>query len=219
MMRNVEEYAKFFLKLGMDDNPNTFDGNMKLQKLLFFANLINFSKNDNLLFQENMLAFKNGTVIEEVRKRYKNDFISFKEEARNFEPEFSESEMEVLNITSELFGKLSARELSDVNHQFDFWQYRLEESTNVFGYRDKEKAKITIEDIESEKSKIDMVINSYYDSKELGLLCELINGISFYYDPFEVDFELIQNQLENFAQEADEEAYTVSLENNMLVLM
>ncbi|EOS7993968.1 SocA family protein, partial [Enterococcus hirae] len=128
-MRNVKEYAKFFLQKGLIDTPNTFDGNMKLQKLLFFANLINYSKHEDLLFKEDMLAFENGTVIEEVRQKYKNDYYSFMEEAKQFQANFSEKEYEVLNDTIKIFGRLSAKDLSNLNHEFDFWNIRFENST------------------------------------------------------------------------------------------
>lgn len=34
-MSNAVDFAKFFLKRGADTNRNSYDGNMKLQKLLF----------------------------------------------------------------------------------------------------------------------------------------------------------------------------------------
>ena len=41
-MRNVLDYAKYFMKnaTGLD---KSFDGNMKLQKLLVFSNLVNMA--------------------------------------------------------------------------------------------------------------------------------------------------------------------------------
>ena len=33
-MRDVYDFARFFIKNGADSKPNTYDGNMKLQKLL-----------------------------------------------------------------------------------------------------------------------------------------------------------------------------------------
>ena len=43
-MRDVFDFAKFFIKNGADSMPNTYDGNMKLQKLLVFADLINIAE-------------------------------------------------------------------------------------------------------------------------------------------------------------------------------
>ncbi|HAQ4405372.1 TPA: SocA family protein [Enterococcus faecium] len=221
-MRDVNEYAKFFLKKNLDSNPNTFDGNMKLQKLLFFANLINFSKHNSLLFEESMLAFENGTVIEEVRQKYKNDYYSFMEEAKQFQANFSEKEYEVLNDTIKIFGRLSAKDLSNLNHEFDFWNIRFENSTLSTGYHDKKLAKITKNDISKEIYKITEMLNTYnqnfIDSDET---FEIINGITFYYNPNEVDFEQLLPQLEIFStlSENDDDTYSVYLEDGDLVIV
>ena len=41
-MRDVFDFAKFFIKNGADSMPNTYDGNMKLQKL------VDYLSNDKL---------------------------------------------------------------------------------------------------------------------------------------------------------------------------
>lgn len=57
---NVLDYTKWFLENNLDTPRNTFKGNMKLQKLLFFAQLISLTKNNKLLFDEQFCAFENG---------------------------------------------------------------------------------------------------------------------------------------------------------------
>ena len=74
-MRDVYDFAKFFIKNGADSSPNTYDGNMKLQKLLVFADLANIAEYGEPLFGDQVLAFKNGCVVEKVRLRY-NDSIA-----------------------------------------------------------------------------------------------------------------------------------------------
>lgn len=69
-MRDVYDFAKFFIKNGADSMPNTYDGNMKLQKLLFLADLANIAEYGEPLFNDQVLAFKNGCVVEKVRLRY-----------------------------------------------------------------------------------------------------------------------------------------------------
>ena len=77
-MRDVYDFAKYFIKKGADSLPNTYDGNMKLQKLLTFADLISIAKYGKPLFNDPVLAFKNGCVVEKVRQRYKNDYSAKK---------------------------------------------------------------------------------------------------------------------------------------------
>lgn len=221
-MRNVKEYAKFFLKKDIIESPNTFDGNMKLQKLLFFANLINYSMHKKLLFKEDMLAFENGTVIEEVRQKYKNEYYSFINESKQFVPNFTEQEYEVLDKTVSIFGKLSAKDLSNLNHEFDFWNVRFENSTLNNGFHDKNLAKITKTDISKEIYKITSILDTYnqnfVNSDET---YEVINGITFYYNPREISLESILPQLETFSVLPDttDDTYSIYLENGDFVIV
>ena len=48
-MKNVFDYAKWLMDNNLDNPRNTFKGNMKLQKLLFFAQLISPAKNKKRL--------------------------------------------------------------------------------------------------------------------------------------------------------------------------
>ncbi|BDR59494.1 Panacea domain-containing protein [Xylocopilactobacillus apicola] len=219
-MRDVTEYAKFFLKKGLDSEPNTFDGNMKLQKLLFFANFINYAENEKLLFSEKMCAFENGTVIEEVRQKYKNDYNSFKQDAMRFDPDFSQQEYEILNKTIDIFGNLNARELSKLNHEFNFWQKRYQASTNENGYFNKKLSEITTEDFDLEVDKIRQVLKIRQENQQDNQVTELVNGVTFFYDPNEIDVDKIMPQLDFFSMnEADEESYIVSLDDGNLVIM
>jgi len=113
-MRDVDDFAKFFIKNGADSVPNTYDGNMKLQKLLVLSNLASISEFGEPLFNNEILAFENGCVIEKVRLRYKNDYSGFKRDSMDFQPDFSEHETYILNLIMNIFGTASARELSEI---------------------------------------------------------------------------------------------------------
>ncbi|MBS5816151.1 MAG: DUF4065 domain-containing protein [Enterococcus casseliflavus] len=218
-MHNVNDYAKYFLKRGLDSKPNTFDGNMKLQKLLFFSNIINYSETGTFLFNEKMLAFKGGTVIDEVRKRYQYEYSDFKKDSLTFEPNFTDTEYESLNLAIELFGNVSAKELSKLNHEFDFWKKRYQNSICSGGYHDQEKAVITEEDVQHEHYKIKKVITVFKNNSETNLSEELINGVKFYYDPSNVNLNEIMNYLESFSISSDEDSYTLFYDEEELVIM
>lgn len=47
-MRDAYDVAKYFFKNGVNSFPNTYEGNMKLQSLLVFANMINAAKNGHV---------------------------------------------------------------------------------------------------------------------------------------------------------------------------
>ena len=111
-MRDVYDVAKYFIKNDADSFPNTYEGNMKLQSLLVFANMINFAKYGELLFDD-VLPIKDDCVVEKISLCYESD---------KFEQDFSDSENTVLNMVMSIFKSASAKELSEITHTFNFWK-------------------------------------------------------------------------------------------------
>lgn len=217
-MSSALNCAKYFLKRGLDTNRNTYDGNMKIQKLLFFANYISILNNHKPLFEEPVIAFSNGCVVESVRLRYRNDCLMLCKESESFEPEFSQEEYDALNLAIEIFGDLSARELSNLNHTFSFWKNALARSECNNGFKDKSSGVIHKSEMELEADKLQTVIQAYLANKSKRSFKELINGITFYYDPeLELTDEII-NELETFSRQAEENAYSVYQDEEGLVI-
>jgi uncharacterized phage-associated protein len=218
-MRDVYEYAKYLIKNKLDTNPNTYDGNMKLQKLLFFANMISLAMKDKLLFEEPICAFKNGCVIEKVRIRYKSDYQSFYNDSLRFNPDFSSEEYDILSDTIGIFGNLSARELSEINHSYDFWNKSYSNSIGSNGYRCKEDSIVELDEMRSEVRKIRLILDAYNRNKKIDQSSETINGIVFYYDPKDVEItEEILDELYDFSLSADDDSYTLYIDSDELVI-
>lgn len=216
-MRDVYDFAKFFIKNGADSMPNTYDGNMKLQKLLVLADLANIAEYGEPLFNDQVLAFKNGCVVEKVRLRYKNDYFGFKHDSDAYQPDFSENEYVILNMIMEIFGNASARELSDINHTFNFWKVAFDNGTSCTGYHNKE---LSVVDMISQKDDINRmreIISAYKETSADVTASETINGVTFYYDGFTLTDEMLE-QLENFSLSADDDTYSVYLNNERLVI-
>lgn len=218
-MREASDFAKYFLQNNSDTCQDTMDGNMKLQKLLFFANLINNLEEGAFLFNDEMLAFKGGTVIEPIRLKYKNHYSEFKEEAKNFTPNFTESEYKTLNMTLDIFGKLPARELSELNHEFDFWQEAYDNSKTGFNFHDKNLAVIPKSKILDEIYKLKPVIESFKQNDSYNYLCETINGVTFYFDPDEFNKDDILPKLIDFSYLAEEATYTLFEDEGELMFL
>ena len=218
-MPDAISVAKYLLKQGLDTDKNCFDGNMKLQKLLVLANLVSLAERDVPLFDDKILAFEQGCVIEDIRLRYKNDFNSLIADSHSFNPTFTKEEYDILNLTIALFGKLSARELSKINHTFSFWRTALENSTNSSGYRDKSKAIVTVDAMREELKRVKTTIAAYRDTLSDNQAVETINGINFYYTPNDPELtEDILDELYRFSLVADENAYSVYIDNGSLVI-
>lgn len=155
---NVFDYTKWFLENNLDTPRNTFKGNMKLQKLLFFAQLISLAKNNKLLFDDQFCAFENGMVMENVRLKYKNNLNELLNYKRK---DFSNEELEILDLTKNIYGYEDADTLSNMTHQFEYWKKYLQISNNGFDFKDKSKAVVPNEELEKELDNIRDVLDAY----------------------------------------------------------
>ncbi|MBE6156397.1 MAG: DUF4065 domain-containing protein [Firmicutes bacterium] len=155
---NVFDYTKWFLENNLDTPRNTFKGNMKLQKLLFFAQLISLAKNNKLLFDDQFCAFENGMVMENVRLKYKNNLDELLNYRRN---KLTDEELEILELTKNIYGSENADTLSNMTHQFEYWKKYLQISNNKFDFKDKNKSLVPNEELEKELDNIRDVLDAY----------------------------------------------------------
>jgi uncharacterized phage-associated protein len=216
-MKDVYDFAMYFIKNGADVRPNTYDGNMKLQKLLVLADLASISEYGEPLFDNEVLAFKNGCVIEKVRLRYKNDYSGFKRDSDLYQPDFTEKEYNVLNLTMKIFGDASAKELSEINHTFNCWKVAFDNGTSSTGYHDKKQSIVDMMAQTDDIKRMKEIISAYREAASDVSSSESINGVTFYYDGFALTDEII-DQLESFSLSADDDAYSVYLDDGRLVI-
>ncbi len=190
---------------------------MKLQKLLVLADLVNIAEYGEPLFDDQVLAFKNGCVVEKVRLRYKNDYAAFRRDSELYQPDFSEREYEVLKLVMEIFGDASPKELSDINHTFKFWKLAFENGTSSTGYHNKDMSVVDMMSQQSDVGKMREIISAYRETANDITASETINGVTFYFDGFALTDDMI-DRLESFSLSADEDTYSVYLDNGRLVI-
>ena len=169
---NVFDYTKWFLENNLDTPRNTFKGNMKLQKLLFFAQLISLAKNDKLLFDEQFCAFENGMVMENIRLEYKNNLSKLLNYNRK---ELSKEDIEVLELTKNIYGTEDADTLSNMTHQFSYWKKYLNLSNDDYDFKNKKKSMVPNKELENELDNIRDVLDAYeiMNSEEFKAMEEL----------------------------------------------
>ena len=194
-MRDVYDVAKYFIKNDADSFLNTYEGNMKLQSLLVFANMIYVAEYGELLFDD-VLALKDDCAVKKVRLRYESD---------KFEQDFSDNEYIALNMVMSIFNSVSVKEFSEITHTFNFWK----ETDCPY----KSKSILHDEDIDRMKE----IIHAYQESSNDVMTREIINGISFYYNGFQLTDEIIE-ELASFTLNADDDSYTVYLDDGSLVV-
>lgn len=216
-MKDVSDFAKFFIKNGADSEPNTYDGNMKLQKLLVLADMAYMAQYQRPLFNDDILAFENGLVVEKVRLRYRNDYFGLKLDSEKFNPDFEENEYETLNAVIGVYGHLSAKELSDLNHQFRSWKQVYHNGISQNGYHDKRKSVVKFDLFPEDVEAVGRAIKAYKETRKTALRYEVINGVTFYYDDMAMTDELI-SELEEFSKVCDDDAYSICQDDGRLVI-
>ncbi|WP_049042748.1 Panacea domain-containing protein [Clostridium sporogenes] len=216
-MSKAIEIAKWFIN-NNDGFSNSFEGNMKLNKLLYFSQLISLVKNDKPLFNDDLYAFKNGVVIESVRKEYYCNYSQLKKDAKLFKESFTEEEKEILKIGSEIFGNVDADELSQLTHEHACWNDYYNKSKNDNWYM-KEESKIPVEDIltnyQEDLELIKSILSAYYENKNYDSETEKfieINNVKYFFNPNEIDLnDNIMDVLAKFP--ADENAYSLYMDD------
>lgn len=218
--RKAIDIAKVFIKNNINGINNSFSGNMKINKLLYFSQLISLAIDSETLFDDDMYAFEKGVVIENVRKEYKNNYENLIEESYSTIIKLSAKEENVIKIAKDIFGSVDSSELSQLTHQHEIWKHYYNISTkdcnNGCKYNTL-KSRININDFYSKfKNDLNMIsdiVASYYQIKEEDdeAFIEL-NGVRFYYNPSEISLnEETVVQLESFP--ATDSAYSLYIDN------
>jgi len=116
------DVAQYFLSM-VDEDEGDYMTNLKLQKLLYYAQGFHLSCYDTPLFDENIEAWAHGPVIPELYFEYREfgptpipipediDFAKFDDETRKF-----------LDEIYSIFGQYSAWKLREMTHGEPPWQ-------------------------------------------------------------------------------------------------
>lgn len=157
--------AKWFIDNNLDTPRRKLDGSIKLQKLLFFSQLISLVRNNKLLFENEFNAFENGMVMEVVRIKYRDDFKYFK----NMKCNLTDEDMKVLNITKDIYGAKSASELSLLSHDFNYWETYFYNSFNIDGYKIKNLSRVPNSKLYEELKSMKEIYKTYLSLKTFNI--------------------------------------------------
>ena len=163
---NPNDVAKWFCQQGIIEQPNSKEGNMKVQKLLFFAQLIYMAEhNGETMFDEEFKAFKNGVVLESVMKNYRYKYNTMFHNADSNDLQLDSEVKKILEKTLYIFGDASAQELSELSHEFEAWNYFFEKSKK-FGIYVKKLSVIPYNELKKELYRIEKVLSAYKQTSE-----------------------------------------------------
>lgn len=114
--------AEYFLSLQTEDAGDAIS-NMKLQKLLYYAQGFSLAILGKPLFNEDFEAWEYGPVIRKIYEEYRSygDKALPKPENFTFDP-YSEEEKKLFDEIYDAFGQYSAWALSEMTHQTAPWR-------------------------------------------------------------------------------------------------
>jgi len=156
-MKTATEIAMWFIQKHPDLKTQSKEGAVKLQKLLFFTWLIHFSKYGESLFDDDFFAFERGPVVDTVRQKYNSNFQQFLERDINY----SDEETVSLNLSSDIFGNSTAKELEEISHRSPMWNKYYKKSlvgSSCGEFKDKHLSKIPKSELDEELDMIETVM-------------------------------------------------------------
>ena len=117
----AHEVARYFVSL-VDEEAGDSITNLKLQKLLYYAQGVNLALNDAVLFPDSIEAWIHGPVVPNVYHVYKqNGSQPIPVEQVNLEG-YSPELRELLDEVNEVFGQFSAGKLRTMTHNEPPWK-------------------------------------------------------------------------------------------------
>lgn len=123
---SAEQIANWFLAhnnyvMAMGDAE--YISNLKLQKLLYYAQGTYLALEDKPLFNDKILAWEHGPVVEKIYHKYKHYGSNGIDEEINFNSETIDLKTrEILEEVYEVFGQYSAWKLRNMTHKETPWQ-------------------------------------------------------------------------------------------------
>jgi uncharacterized phage-associated protein len=116
------EIARYFLAV-QDEEAGELISNLKLQKLIYYAQGFHLALFDRPLFSERIKAWKNGPVVPAVWHEYKDFSWGAIPRPATFDVNrYSEETRELLDEVNAVYGQYSATKLRDLTHDEPPWR-------------------------------------------------------------------------------------------------
>ena len=120
-MMPAHDIARYFVSL-VDEEAGDSITNLKLQKLLYYAQGVNLALNDEVLFPDAIEAWTHGPVVPTVYRAYKqHGGEAIPVEQVNLEA-YPKDICELLDEVNEVFGQFSAAKLRAMTHNEPPWK-------------------------------------------------------------------------------------------------
>lgn len=118
-MLSAHEVAKWFIYNNPELASGFIDENTKVNKLLYFSNLMYQCVTDSQLISDDFVAFPNGPVVYSVYRDYRYHGLN----ALPIQsPVVDEEQRKILEIVNFVYGNLTTKELVEESHSHSLWK-------------------------------------------------------------------------------------------------
>ena len=124
-MYDVEDIAEWFLnknRIQMNFEDSEYITNLKLQKLLYYAQGYILAKKDTPLFSDDFVAWEHGPVIRKVYDKYKINGASGIKYDEDFTVQIDDEINEILEEVYNKYGQYTAWKLRNMTHAETPWK-------------------------------------------------------------------------------------------------
>ncbi len=121
-MENLYDVGRYLLSK-TDDETGDFISNLKLQKLVYYAQGLNLALYDEPLFEEALEAWTYGPVVPDLYHHYKEFGSGCISPPADFDVSVvSDQAREVLDEVYQVYGQFSGWKLRDMTHEESPWR-------------------------------------------------------------------------------------------------
>lgn len=106
----------------MKEGDAEYISHLKLQKLLYYAQGVFLGFYDTVLFEDDLVAWEHGPVVEEVYHEYKSYGKNGIDAEEVYSEKYTKEEEEVLEIVYNNFAQYSAWRLRNMTHEERPWK-------------------------------------------------------------------------------------------------
>ncbi|MDY3124217.1 Panacea domain-containing protein [Gallibacterium anatis] len=124
MMLTCSDVAKYFLSLCNNEESGDLISNLKIQKLVYYAQGFSLAINNKPLFKEQIQAWTHGPVVPKLYNEYKkygNGALPTTDLDIDFS-KFSNEDKELLDDVYDVYGQFSAWKLRNMTHDETPWK-------------------------------------------------------------------------------------------------
>lgn len=122
---NVEDIAEWFLnrnRIQMNFEDSEYITNLKLQKLLYYAQGKFLAIKDEALFEDDFLAWEHGPVIRKIYDKYKTNGSNGIKYEDDFKIDINQETERILEEVYNEYGQFTAWKLRNLTHEEKPWK-------------------------------------------------------------------------------------------------